>query len=755
MKNLKKLVAGMLLSTIMLGFGLPLSASAFTDESSDQGPQTSYKSNYSIDDNNREENVDAISFDTLFSLAKCVEYMNNEFGPQEVNKAFNVLKIPQNQMILQNIITDQLNENTDEIELYGDCNHEILELVLSILRYEKITSPIVIRKIVWLIVNFPTSLRDDIGRRLSVADLLSCTFWYQEANVDKLVRTYDSIIKMDIHNQPLPNDDDSCDDPQFIKDGGTVITAFLNEYNFREFNNLKMISNILTGIAGKDMAASSVSKLPEQLGTTKVYLKNFVIPKPPLDMASSIFFVTRKIHLGLRNVVQRYFNVNVRYAPKDTTAGFYGEQQQIESKEQVNDDCVAVEDTTAGFYGEQQQIESKEQVNDDCVAVEDTTAGFYGEQQQIESKEQVNNDCVAVKDTTADFYGEQQQIESRKQNNKNVCVHKSKKQNVNNTNLKKVVQINEEYPINNPKKCCRRIKEDIEKGNITLKDSKVYRGNQVFPIQKYIRRHLINEECLSALFKQSGKEILKNVMFATFSKYYDLDPQTLINSGCINASELLEVINECRIQADWSQGIDKVAWGNDDTCYRNWKKYGKELCISNKTQYTQKAWSLLDSIDNWCCYCVEFVDGNYYLLVMDKDMNKGIYYLDGEKFGKIVTFLKADDISNFINKNGKDIYNHQWTVLKPDVLKDLLHTSGKLQATLRSKQESKKADKSIKKASKAKKFQSSKTIDADLEGSLSQDSQHEDNNPDKDLLKALLENEDYVKDYLIGNGILL
>ena len=218
------------------------------------------------------------------------------------------------------------------------------------------------------------------------------------------------------------------------------------------------------------------------------------------------------------------------------------------------------------------------------------------------------------------------------------------------------------------------IKKNIKKGNIILNTSANSKCTYSLSLNNAIKRHLIDKECLLILFKQTEKELFQNIMFDS-SFYFDFNLNFLIDNKFIDISCLESFIKDCQNQLGKNDTeLYYKSWTTEESRIRHYKKHKKDVGVETEKQYTQKAIDLLRNIDDWCCFHIEKSEnGVYYLVVISNDFKKGVYCLNGQNMGRIVTFFRMD--------KDKDIRNKQWIILKPDAFKDLLQNQVEKQST--------------------------------------------------------------------------
>lgn len=594
MKNSKRIIAEILLSATVLGFGKQVAVSAIEYKSVAQEQNVTY-CNFEDPVKVRSTFINTMNssdptFDKILCTVRCAEKIGSKIGYEEVTNVLNILALPENQEILymlQNYKFGNIDEtnkilSTETFKIYGNCDPKVLRLILSVVLQARISNSQTLNEFEQVLENFYliNSEEGPINSKRALTEILEWAMCMQGPYVKKTADVLNTIYTSMTEQKELPNSLDS----KFVENSGLEMVDYLQKNNLYFPRIIKCVADFLTNVDELCLSMPSQSlKQTVEVKSSQIY--NQELRFTDLVSSTSLLEVEIKVKREAESL-----QLNLR-------------NKSLEKTKKVNG--------LTGLINKDKNLPK----NPDISCIDEKT----------------------------------------KKNNRSVCLISVDKSSIKN-------------------RSASYIKKNIKKGNIILNTSANSKCTYSLSLNNAIKRHLIDKECLLILFKQTEKELFQNIMFDS-SFYFDFNLNFLIDNKFIDISCLESFIKDCQNQLGKNDTeLYYKSWTTEESRIRHYKKHKKDVGVETEKQYTQKAIDLLRNIDDWYCFHIEKSEnGVYYLVVISNDFKKGVYCLNGQNMGRIVTFFRMD--------KDKDICNKQWIILKPDAFKNLLQNQVEKQST--------------------------------------------------------------------------
>ena len=623
MKNSKRIIAEILLSATVLGFGTQVAVSAIEYKSVAQEQNVTY-CNFEDPVKVRSTFINTMNssdptFDKILCTVRCAEKIGSKIGYEEVTNVLNILALPENQEILymlQNYKFGNIDEtnkilSTETFKIYGNCDPKVLRLILSVVLQAGISNSQTLNEFEQVLENFYliNSEEGPINSKRALTEILEWAMCMQGPYVKKTADVLNTIYTSMTEQKELPNSLDS----KFVENSGLEMVDYLQKNNLYFPRIIKCVADFLTNVDELclSMPSQSLNQTVEvkssQIYNQELRFTDLVSSTSLLEVEIKVKREAESLQLNLRN-------------------------KSLEKTKKVNG--------LIGLINKDKNLPK----NPDISCINEKTKKVN------EPTDLINKDKNFPKNPDISCIDEK-----TKKNNRSVCLISVDKSSIKN-------------------RSASYIKKNIKKGNIILNTSANSKCTYSLSLNNAIKRHLIDKECLLILFKQTEKELFQNIMFDS-SFYFDFNLNFLIDNKFIDISCLESFIKDCQNQLGKNDTeLYYKSWTTEESRIRHYKKHKKDVGVETEKQYTQKAIDLLRNIDDWCCFHIEKSEnGVYYLVVISNDFKKGVYCLNGQNMGRIVTFFRMD--------KDKDIRNKQWIILKPDAFKDLLQNQVEKQST--------------------------------------------------------------------------
>ena len=623
MKNSKRIIAEILLSATVLGFGTQVAVSAIEYKSVAQEQNVTY-CNFEDPVKVRSTFINTMNssdptFDKILCTVRCAEKIGSKIGYEEVTNVLNILALPENQEILymlQNYKFGNIDEtnkilSTETFKIYGNCDPKVLRLILSVVLQAGISNSQTLNEFEQVLENFYliNSEEGPINSKRALTEILEWAMCMQGPYVKKTADVLNTIYTSMTEQKELPNSLDS----KFVENSGLEMVDYLQKNNLYFPRIIKCVADFLTNVDELclSMPSQSLNQTVEvkssQIYNQELRFTDLVSSTSLLEVEIKVKREAESLQLNLRN-------------------------KSLEKTKKANG--------LTGLINKDKNLPK----NPDISCINEKTKKVN------EPTDLINKDKNLPKNPDISCIDEK-----TKKNNRSVCLISVDKSSIKN-------------------RSASYIKKNIKKGNIILNTSANSKCTYSLSLNNAIKRHLIDKECLLILFKQTEKELFQNIMFDS-SFYFDFNLNFLIDNKFIDISCLESFIKDCQNQLGKNDTeLYYKSWTTEESRIRHYKKHKKDVGVETEKQYTQKAIDLLRNIDDWCCFHIEKSEnGVYYLVVISNDFKKGVYCLNGQNMGRIVTFFRMD--------KDKDIRNKQWIILKPDAFKDLLQNQVEKQST--------------------------------------------------------------------------